>query len=221
MHREGGDPHRLPLACSLTARPLYLCALCDSVRLSIFGGTFDPPHIGHLIAAQEVYDQLGLDRLLLVPAAVPPHKQDEEVSPGDVRLAMLRAAAGDDPRFEVSELELERDGPSYTVDTLRSLRETYPDAELFLAIGADQLATFGSWKEPEAIAELATLVTFGRSGSSPDTEAWPVRRVAVPEIDVSSTLIRQRVAAGESIRYLVPAAVEALIRTKGLYRDGG
>ncbi len=191
--------------------------LCVSVRLSIFGGTFDPPHIGHLIAAQEVYRQLGLHRLLLVPAAVPPHKQDEEVSPGEVRLAMLRAAVGDDGRFEVSELELERDGPSYTVDTLRSLREAYPDAALFLAMGADQMAEFGTWRAPDEIVELATLVTFGRPGASSDGGRWPAERVTVPEIELSSTMIRQRVGAGEPIRYLVPAAVEALIRARGLY----
>ena len=187
------------------------------MRIGIFGGTFDPPHVGHLIAAQEVYVQLGLDRLLLVPAAVPPHKRDETVSPGDVRLEMLRAAVGDDDRFAVSELELERDGPSYTVDTLRALRREYPDAELFLAMGADQLDAFDTWKAPGEIAELATLVTFGRSGTEPESGRWPATRVSVPEIDLSSTLIRQRVDRGAPIRYLVPAGVEAIIRASALY----
>ena len=188
------------------------------MRLGILGGTFDPPHIGHLIAAQEVHRQLGLDRLLLVPAAVPPHKRDERVTPGALRLAMLRAAIGEEDRFEVSEIELERDGPSYTVDTLRTLRDRHPDAGLFLAIGADQLAEFGSWKAPDEIAELATLVAFGRGGRSPDTDRWPAETVDVPEIDLSSTRIRERVAAGEPIRYWVPAAVEAIIEREGLYR---
>ncbi|MFO7893985.1 MAG: nicotinate-nucleotide adenylyltransferase [Longimicrobiales bacterium] len=188
------------------------------MRIGIFGGTFDPPHIGHLIAAQEVHVQLGLDRLLLMPAAVPPHKQDEVVTPGALRAEMLRAAVGDDGRFEVSELELDREGPSYTVDTLRELRTRYPDAGLYLAVGADQMAEFGSWREPDAIAELATLVTFGRSGKSPDTERWPVTAVDVPELDLSSTMVRDRVRDGRPIRYLVAPAVEAMIRELGLYR---
>jgi nicotinate-nucleotide adenylyltransferase len=188
------------------------------MRIGIFGGTFDPPHVGHLIAAQEVYEQLGLDRLLLIPAAVPPHKRDETVSPGEVRLEMLRAAVAGDDRFEVSEVELERDGPSYTVDTLRALRTDHPDAELFLAMGADQLDAFDTWKAPDEIVGLATLVTFGRSGTEPESGGRPVTRVEVPEIDISSTLIRQRVARGAPIRYLVAAGVESIIRASALYR---
>lgn len=192
------------------------------MRLGIFGGTFDPPHIGHLVAAQEIHDQVGLDRLLLVPAAVPPHKRDERVTAGALRLEMLRAAIGDDDRFEVSELELERDGPSYTIDTLRTVRETHPDAALFLAIGADQLAELGSWKAPDAIAELATLVAFPRSGQAPETEGrWPLTVVDVPEIDISSTTLRERVAAGRPIRYWVAPGVETIIRREGLYPGPG
>ena len=191
-------------------------------RIGVFGGTFDPPHIAHLIAAQAIHEQLGLDRVLLVPAAVPPHKQDEPVSPGAVRLAMLEAAIGGDHRFAVSDLELRRDGPSYTVDTLRALREAHPDAELFLAVGADQLAEFDTWREPDAIAELATLVTFARAGKPPDTGGdWPVKPVDVPKMDISSTELRQRVARGKSIRFLVPEEVEVVIRFEGLYQDAG
>lgn len=190
------------------------------MRLGIFGGTFDPPHIGHLIAAQEIHDQVGLDRLLLVPAAVPPHKRDERVTAGALRLEMLRAAIGDDDRFEVSDLELERDGPSYTIDTLRTLRDTHPAAELHLAIGADQLAELESWKDPDAIVELATLVAFPRAGRPPDTDGrWPVRTVAVPEIDISSTRLRDRVMAGRPIRYWVAEGVEAVIVREGLYTE--
>ena len=188
------------------------------MRLGIFGGTFDPPHVGHLIAAQEVHLRMALDRVLLVPAAVPPHKRDERITPGGVRLAMLRAAVEGDDRFEVSGMELEREGPSYTVDTLRALRSERPDARLFLAMGADQMAEFGSWKAPDEIAELATLVTFGRGGRSPDAGRWPVERVEVPEVDLSSTRIRRRVADGLPVRYMVPDPVEAIIRARGLYR---
>ena len=188
------------------------------MRLGIFGGTFDPPHVGHLIAAQEIHLRMALDRVLLVPAAVPPHKRDERITPGEVRLAMLRAAVEGDDRFEVGAMELDREGPSYTVDTLRGLRSERPNARLFLAMGADQMAEFGSWKAPDEIAELATLVTFGRGGRSPDAGRWPVTKVDVPAIDISSTMVRERVAAGRPIRYWVPAAVEAIIERERLYR---
>lgn len=189
------------------------------MRIGVFGGTFDPPHLGHLVAAQELHVRLALDRLLLVPAAAPPHKPDREVTAAGVRLEMLRAAVAGDDRFEVSELEIRRAGASYTVDTLRALRDEHPDAELLLAIGSDQLAEFGSWREPEAIVRLATLVTFDRPGApAADGSGWPARAVSVPEIAVSSTDIRRRVANDEPITYLVPAAVEAIIRRESLYR---
>ena len=186
------------------------------MKLGVFGGTFDPPHLGHLIAAQEIHARLGLDRLLLVPAAVPPHKRDREVSPGAVRLEMLRAAVAGDERFEVSDMELRREGPSYTVDTLRELARLHPDATLFLAIGADQLAEFDTWRAPDEIRRLATLAAFARSGQ-PVPEEPPARRVEVPAIHLSSTEVRRRVAAGEPIRYMVPRDVESVIRREGLY----
>ena len=193
-----------------------------SERIGIFGGTFDPPHIAHLIAAQAIHEQLGLDRVLLVPAAVPPHKRDQEISSGAARLAMVEAAIGSDERFTVSDLELRRGGPSYTVDTLRALKEVHPDAELFLAVGADQLAEFGSWKDPDGIVGLATLVTFARAGRPPEPDGdWPVKPVDVPKMDISSTDLRRRVAEGKSIKFLVPQEVELVIRFEGLYQDAG
>jgi nicotinate-nucleotide adenylyltransferase len=188
------------------------------MRLGVFGGTFDPPHTAHLVAAQELHTQLGLDRLLWMVAAVPPHKVDRDVTPGDARLEMVRAAIADDPRFEASGLELEREGPSYTVDTLRTLRARYPDAELFLAIGADQAAELDSWKDPDEIARLATIVAFARSGQRVADSDYPLRRLDVPRMDLSSTEVRRRVGAGEPYRYLVPDAVAVLIETRGLYR---
>lgn len=188
------------------------------MKLGVFGGTFDPPHLGHLIAAQELYRQLGLDRLLLVPAAVPPHKLDREITAGDVRMAMLRAAIAGDARFQASPMELNRDGPSYTVDTLRTLREDHPDAELFLAMGADQVAELDSWREPDAIATLATIVAFARSGQAVPEVRWTVRHVEVPTLEISSTEIRRRVGVGEPITHWVLPAVEAIIADEGLYR---
>ncbi len=188
------------------------------MKLGVFGGTFDPPHIGHLIAAQEVHRQLGLDRVLLVPAGIPPHKQGHAISPGAVRLEMVRAATATDECMEVSPIELEREGPSYTVDTLRALHEQYPGAELFLAIGADQLEDLPRWREPEEIARLARLVAFARGGQPPPESLWPVVVVEVPTTEISSTEMRRRVAAGAPIRYFVPEPVRQIIERERLYR---
>lgn len=186
------------------------------MRRGIFGGTFDPPHLGHLVAAQEVHFRLGLDSVLWVPAAIPPHKTGQPITPGPTRLEMVRAAIAGDPRFQASDIELRREGPSYTVDTLRALRDARPDDELFLIIGADQLAELRSWRDPEGIAALATIVGFGREGENPP-EIEGVRVVPVPRIDVSSTEVRRRVGAGEPVEYLVRRGVSAVIGREGLY----
>jgi nicotinate-nucleotide adenylyltransferase len=185
------------------------------VRLGVFGGTFDPPHLGHLIAAQEAWYSLGLDQVLLVPARHPPHKDPAGLSPAPVRLELLEAAVGDDRRFSVSELELARSGPSYTVDTLEALHGARPDSELYLLLGADQYRELEGWREPARIRELARVCVFGRQGDEP-AEAG-VRTVPIPRVDVSSTAVRERVRRGEPIRYLVAPAVERLIRERGLY----
>jgi nicotinate-nucleotide adenylyltransferase len=189
-------------------------------KIGIFGGTFDPPHTGHLIAAQDASEQLQLDRFVFVPAAEPPHKRGKSVTPAPVRLAMLRAAAADNPLFEICTLELERDGPSYTVDTLRELAGQYRGARLQLLIGVDQVRDFAQWREPQAIRELADVVMLTRAGDvEPGPEAAFVKQIVhVTRADISSTLIRERVAAGRPIRYLVPDAVAALIAREGLYR---
>jgi nicotinate-nucleotide adenylyltransferase len=187
------------------------------MKVGVFGGTFDPPHLGHLIAAQEIHLQLGLDELLLVPAAVPPHKRDRAFSPAPIRLEMLTAAVAGDPRFRVSDLEIRRDGPSYTVDTLRELRSDRPDARLYLAMGADQVAELESWREPDAIVELAELVAFAREGQAVPSVPWPVTRVRVPTVEISSTEIRRRAGAGEPITYWIPPQVEAIARRERLY----
>ena len=186
------------------------------MRIGIFGGTFDPPHVGHLIAAQEIHAQLELDRLLLVPAAVPPHKLDRDVTPAPVRLEMITAAVAGDERFSVSDIEIRRDGPSYTVDTLRQLREEWPDSELVLAIGADQAVEFDTWREPEEIRRLATVAAFAREDEEVP-EGWDGPVVRVPYLEISSTEIRRRVGAGEAWRYWVPEAVEEIVRREGLY----
>ncbi len=192
------------------------------MRLGIFGGTFDPPHLGHLVVAQDACAALGLDRVLFVVAAAPPHKHGRAFAPAPLRLEMLSAALADDERFQASDLELRRPGRSYTVDTLRELRAQNPEAELFLLIGADQAREFRTWREPDAIARLATVVALSREG---DAGALPgdaaLRPLPVTRLDISATDIRRRVAQGQPIRYLVPDPVEAIIRRARLYVEPG
>lgn len=186
------------------------------MRLGIYGGAFDPPHLGHLVAASDACQALRLDRLLWVPSAVHPLKPVH--TPPALRLEMVRAAIQGDPRFAADDLELRRPGPSYTVQTLRELRAREPGAELFFLTGADNLAELPRWHRADEIARLATLAVVSRAGDVlPAEPAYPAVAVAVTRVDVSSTEVRRRVAAGESIRYLVPDAVRAVIERERLY----
>jgi nicotinate-nucleotide adenylyltransferase len=196
------------------------------VRLGILGGTFNPPHIGHLICAQEAHLQLGLDRVLVVPAPRPPHKAVADEPGAEHRLEMCRLAFGEDPRFEISGMEMDRPGPSYTVDTLGVLHSRAPDSELFLIVGGDAAAGLPSWHQPERILSLARLAVARRRGtpSSAIDEALAgldggKRRefFRMPRIGISSTMVRERVAAGQPIRYLVPDAVADYIQEHSLY----
>jgi nicotinate-nucleotide adenylyltransferase len=188
-------------------------------RLGVFGGTFDPPHHGHLIVASDAFEALELDRLLFVPAADPPHKPDGVVATAAQRLAMVEAAIAGDGRFAADDLEIRRGGVSYTVDTLRALRDREPDAELVFLLGVDQFRAFDSWREPAEVARMATLAVLTRGGETLD-EPSPYGEVGVPvtRIDVSATEIRRRVAARLSIRYYVPEPVSRIIEVDGLYR---
>lgn len=193
------------------------------MRLGLFGGTFDPPHTGHLVAAQDALTRLALDRVVFIPAGTPPHKQDWALTPVELRLAMLRAATALDERFDVDDIEARRDGPSYTVDTLRAYHERPPGDELFLILGADQYAELDGWREAADIRRLSRIVVMTRAGQSAGplsgrTDAGRVDRVEVTRVDVSATEIRRRIASDEPIRYLVPAAVEEIIRQNRLYR---
>lgn len=189
------------------------------MKLGVFGGTFDPPHLGHLVAASDAARVLGLGRVLWVPAAVHPFKRASVQAPADARLEMTRAAVAGEPRFEVDPLELERTGPSFTVDTLRELQARHPGAELYFLTGADNLRDLPKWKEPDEVARLARLVVVSRRGEGvPPGLPYPAVAVPVTRVDVSSTEVRRRVRAGETIRYLVPEAVRAVIERRGLYR---
>ncbi len=195
------------------------------MRVGVFGGTFDPPHVGHLIVAQDVVEALALDVLMWMPAREPPHKDWRSISPADARLELTRGATEGDERFEVSEVEMERSGPSYTVDTLRCLRKDLPGAEIHLVVGADQLRVFSSWREPDEIGRLASIAVMDREGAELTTvgrEESPVPHTVVPvtRIDISSTDVRARVRSERSIRYLVPASVRRIIEEKRLYTRG-
>lgn len=186
------------------------------MKLGVFGGSFDPPHLGHLVAAQDACTALALDTVLFVPAAQPPHKLGRVLSPPELRLEMLEAALAADERFEACELELRRPGPSYTVETLRQLRGYHAGAELHLLMGADQFGDFASWREPDEILRLAHLVVLSREGR--EVPMAPAHlRLDVTRLDISASDIRSRVASGAPIRYLVPDPVEAIIRREGLY----
>lgn len=186
------------------------------MRLGVLGGTFDPIHIGHLILGEAAREQLGLDRVLFVPTGVQWRKAGREIAPAEHRVAMVRLAVEDNPAFAVSTAEVERPGPSYTADTLEELAKT-PGAELFFIVGRDAYEDLPNWVRPERIRELATVVVAARHGESLEVKP-PAVRLEMPEIGASATDIRERVAAGRTIRYLAPAAVEGYIREHRLYR---
>ncbi len=214
------------------------------LRLGVFGGTFDPIHVGHLRCAEEAGEQLGLDRILLVPAADPPHKQHGRVTPARHRLAMVKLAAAGNPRFRVSSIEIERSGPSYTVDTLRSLRLRFgPAARLTLLIGLDAFRDLGTWKDYRTLFELADLAVWSRPPGSfrrprallpvaargdfcySEDQTTLIHRtgtriqfLTVTALDISASDIRVRLQRGRSVRYLLPSAVERYVAREGLYR---
>jgi nicotinate-nucleotide adenylyltransferase len=191
------------------------------VRIGVFGGTFDPPHIGHLILAADACDALRLDRLIFVPAAAQPFKADTPAVASDSnRLAMVRLATEGEPRYAVDDTEIRRGGLSYTVDTLEEIARKNAGAELFLLIGEDTLGGFSGWKNPERIRQLATLAMMRRAESSQAKMrvAKGVMVISTRRIDVSATEIRDRLVAGKSIRGFVAEPVERFIAARGLYR---
>lgn len=196
-------------------------------RVGILGGTFNPPHLGHLICAQQAHTQLKLDTVIFIPAGQPPHKTPRQDDPEAIhRFELCRAAVGDDPRFSVSGMELRRTGPSFTADTLQELHTQNPDNALYLIVGADTAASLPTWHQPDRVLALATLAVAKRRGTTRDavdgalslvrgaerTEFFPM-----PRVGISSTDIRRRVRTGEPIRYLVPDAVASYIDEHRLY----
>lgn len=197
-------------------------------RLGILGGTFDPPHSGHLGAALEALHQLALDRVLWVPAGAPPHKPSQPITPGHHRLVMLERAMAGNPHLSISTVDLERPGPCYTVDTLALLRAEYgPQPEFYFIEGADSLVDLPTWYRPRQLLDLCRFAVVRRPGVEIDLGALEARLpglrarvhfVEMPLLEISSTDLRRRVRQGRPISYLVPPGVEAYIQEQGLYR---
>lgn len=194
-------------------------------RLGVMGGTFDPIHHGHLLTAEEAAVQFGLEQVIFVPTGQPWMKAGREVSPAEHRYLMTVIATASNPRFTVSRIEIDRAGPTYTVDTLRALREQHPDAELFFVTGADAMLEIFSWKDPGELLSLAHFIAATRPGydlahfeAEAPTAHPNVTVMNIPALAISSTDIRQRVREGRPIRYLVPEGVKSYIEKAGLYR---
>jgi nicotinate-nucleotide adenylyltransferase len=192
------------------------------VRIGVYGGTFDPPHVGHLLLAADARDGLGLDRLIFVPTGAPPFKvETPPVASAQDRLEMVRLAVADDAQYVVDDTEINRKGLSYTVDTLEYLAGRHAGAEFFFLLGQDALGAFQQWRKPERILELATLALMVRSGAQDIGEWRNAERLvtlSTRRVDVSSTEIRERLQAGKSIKGFVPEGVERFIEARGLYR---
>lgn len=202
------------------------------MKVGILGGTFDPIHLGHLIIAEQAREQARLDEVLFIPSARPPHKLSDPISPFDHRVEMVQLAIAGRSDFRVETLERERPGPSYTADTLTELRQRHPDTDFYLILGEDCLPDLAGWYQPLRIVEQAGLLVAARPG----WEMWNaeqladslglahsakvrIQRLEVPLIDIAGRDLRQRVAAGRSIRYLVPRAIEIYIHERGLFAD--
>ncbi len=209
-------------------------------RIGVFGGSFDPVHMGHLTIAQDAVEQLELDRLIFVPAAVPPHKQGRTLAEGRHRFEMLQLATESNLSFEVSDMELQRGGVSYTFDTMTQVQFEHPGAELFFIVGIDSLTILHTWRNVEQLLEMCTVVPFARGGEdaarvaeqiqlsddpvTPESSGeggWKTklleRTIRIHEVEISASEIRMRLAEGLSIRYLVPPEVEMYIAEHGLY----
>ncbi len=218
-------------------RPDRALALAHLRSVGILGGTFNPPHLGHLALARHAYDELGLQRVLMMPAHIPPHKPTEEDPGAEHRLRMCRLSVADAAGLSVCALEVERGGPSYTVDTLQAIHASHPDARLTFIVGADTAATLPAWREPAKLLELADLAVAARRGSgqrgvldtvapllaarppaASDRSSARIRFLDMPAMDVSSSMARERVAGGDPIEDLVGPAVASYIAEHGLYR---
>ncbi|HEY6729908.1 MAG TPA: nicotinate-nucleotide adenylyltransferase [Solirubrobacterales bacterium] len=199
----------------------------EGAKIGVLGSAFNPPHLGHLALAQEALWQLDLDEVVLVPTGQAPHKRIADEPGREARMEMTRLAAAEDSRFSVSALEVEREGPSYTYETLEALAKERADTELVFVMGADAAAGLESWREPERVVELASLAVARRAGVSDSDVAAAMRSLGcegratmleMPQFGVSSSAVRERAKQGRPLRYLVPNSVAELIAERGIYR---
>ena len=195
--------------------------------LGVLGGTFDPPHLGHLVIAQRAFLQLRLTGVLFAPTRQPPHKLTSDITPIEHRLAMVRLAIAAHPEFSISTIDVDRAGPTYTVDTMHLLQKQFPDAELYFIMGMDSLASLLTWHAPKQLIECCRLAVFDRPGFSVDLAALEAQLpglrertvlLRAPTVDLAASDLQRRVRAGESIAHLVPDDVAAYIAEHGLYR---
>ncbi len=184
------------------------------MKIALYGGTFDPIHHGHLILARTAREELELDQVVFVPAALSPHKLASNPAPAAIRLEMVHAAVDGEPGFAVDESEVQRTGPSFAIETVESWRHRNPEAQLFYLIGEDNVAELPTWRRYKDLLRLAQFVVFGR-GASNGAHSFPI---VARRFDISATDLRERVARGHSIRYLVPDSVRSIIETRELYR---
>lgn len=187
-------------------------------RVGILGGTFNPPHLGHLMIADQVQNQLGLDKVMFMPDNIPPHVDHKDAIDPQHRLKMLHLSIDDNPNFEVEDYEIKRGGVSYTVDTMKALTQLHPENQYYFIIGGDMVDYLPKWHAIDELVKLVQFVGVGRPGYHKESH-YPIMWVDVPETQISSTLIRQKVKNNCSIRYLVPDAVEQYIKEENLYRD--
>lgn len=191
------------------------------MRVGLFGGSFDPIHHGHLITARSALEQLELDELRFVPAHQQPFKVGQHQAPALHRARMVELAIAGAPGFRLEAAELDRPGPSFTVDTLRALSAAEPDTEWVLLLGDDAARDLAKWREPEQVAQLARIAVFARPGTHPSVTDGVWRRISVPLVEIAATDVRRRVREGHSIRYWVPDAVAAYVAANGLYKGDG
>ena len=184
-------------------------------KIGIYGGSFDPVHHGHLILAREAMESLGLDRMVFVPAGISPHKLDRPPVSPEIRLEMVEAAIAGEEKFLCDDCEVQRDGPSFAIDTVRMMMARHPGAEMFFLLGEDNLATLHTWKDIETLRSLVRFVVLARGDGVGEPDFDFIERC----VDISSTDIRNRIASGASVRYLVPESVCSLISRHRLYRN--
>jgi len=198
-----------------------IIAIFKSMKLGIYGGSFDPVHLGHLLVAQAAVEELALDRIFFIPAAQSPFKPANTLETGSLRLRLLRLALAGNVRAEVDDEEIRRGGVSYTVDTLRSFAERFPGAKLYYLIGADNVAKLNEWREPAELARLAEFVVIPRPGQPPVNFPPPLRGQYLKgfPMDVSSSEIRRRLKAGLTVEHLLPDAVAEAIQAAGIYQS--